>query len=185
VFQPQIPRTRRRGRTVNALASVEELTSGSMEIMLCPASRLAVVRFVSDTNLTDDHGLVLVEALRRVLGANGETFGLLANAGGVRGTDADFRAITGAFFSEHRDTACVAAFNLGPVVRIVTEMFGVGTGIELRPFAPRQPLALGCEREVSPHEHGPLVRRHLRRYVCGFHRRPLCTGRYARQPPAG
>jgi hypothetical protein len=109
-------------------------TCGSMELTLHPGSRLVVLRFVTDTSLTGDHGVALVGAMRRVIGAPGERFALLADCKGAHSTDADYRASTGDFFLHHRDTARIALFNLGPIIRVVADMFRVGIGLQLKTF---------------------------------------------------
>ena len=113
---------------------------GSTEITVHPESRLVVFRILTETRLTGAHGTALVDALTSVIGASGEPFGLLADAGGVSGTDADYRAVTGRFFGEHRATARIALLNLGPIIRVVAEMFRVGIGVQLRTF-PDEPAA--------------------------------------------
>ena len=59
---------------------------------------------------------------------------MLADAKGLRGTDAEYRASASGFFRKHRDTACIALINLGPVIHVVVEMFRIGTGIQLKTF---------------------------------------------------
>jgi len=113
----------------------QRTTCGSMEITSHPASRLAVLRFVADTSLTGVHAAALVAALETVLGATGEPFALLADVASVRGTDSDYRAKTGTFFRSHRDTARIALVNLGPLIRVVADMFRVALGLQLRSFA--------------------------------------------------
>jgi hypothetical protein len=39
------------------------------------------------------------------------------------------------FFRQHRDHAFIALTHLGPVIRVVVEMFRIGTGIPLKTFA--------------------------------------------------
>jgi hypothetical protein len=41
----------------------------------------------------------------------------------------------GAFFKGHCGAVNIALINMGPVVRIVTEMIRIGTGIKLKGFA--------------------------------------------------
>ncbi len=110
------------------------ITCGAMEMTLRPASHLVVLRFVTDTGLTGEHGVALVDAMRAVIGGHGERFALLADCKGAHSTDADYRASTGDFFRLHRDTARIALFNLGPIIRVVAEMFRVGIGLQLKTF---------------------------------------------------
>jgi hypothetical protein len=109
-------------------------TSDSMKVAVSAGSRLVTVRFAPNTALTGAHGATMVDALKTVVGARAGRFGLLADARGVTGTDAEYRAVTGDFFREHRDDARVALTNLAPVVRILAEMFRVGIGLQLKTF---------------------------------------------------
>lgn len=109
--------------------------TGSTAITLHPEARLVVARFVPDACLTGRDARAIVEALESVIGATAGRFALFADIAGVRGTDSDYRAVTGAFFSRHRDTARIALINLGPLIRILAEMFRVGVGLHLRTFA--------------------------------------------------
>jgi hypothetical protein len=108
--------------------------SKSIEIALHPETRLVEVRFAPNTSLTGPHGAVIVDALKSVMGAHGERFALFADAKGVSGTDAEYRAVTGRFFGQHRDMARIALINLGPFIRIVAEMFRVGIRLQMRTF---------------------------------------------------
>src|SRR5260370_15122962 len=110
------------------------ITSHSMELALYPESCLVVLRFVAEVSLTGKHGETLVDALRRVI-VDGERFALLADAKQVRGTDGDYRAVTGKFFGQHRATARIALVTLGPIIRVVAEMFRLGIGLQKNTFA--------------------------------------------------
>jgi hypothetical protein len=119
------------------MSALEDANAGvreSMEIALRPESRLVEIRFAPKTSLTGQHGAAMVDALKSVMGAQGERFALFADAKGVSGTDADYRAVTGGFFGQHRDTARIALINLGPIIRVVAEMFRVGIRLQMRTF---------------------------------------------------
>jgi hypothetical protein len=118
-----------------ALKDGESRACGTMELTLHAEAHLVTVRFVAETVLTGEQGTALVGALERVLGEPGERFGLIADAAGVRGVGADYRSVTGEFFGRHRAAARVALVNLGPVIRVIAEMFRVGVGLHLRTFA--------------------------------------------------
>jgi hypothetical protein len=107
----------------------------SMEITWDAGARLAVVRYARGSNLTGRDGVVMVEALKDWIGPDPKLFGVLADAGGLGGTDAEYRTTAGDFFRQHRDVACIALFNMGPAIRILTEMFRLGTGVQLKAFA--------------------------------------------------
>jgi hypothetical protein len=106
----------------------------SIKIAVRRESRLVEVSFAPNTRLTRQHGTAIVEALAEVTRDGRETFGLFADAAGVAATDADYRAVTGDFFSQHRATARIALINLGPIIRIVAEMFRVGIRLQMRTF---------------------------------------------------
>jgi hypothetical protein len=108
--------------------------SDSMQFVLHPESRLVEVCFAPHTTLTGQHGAAMVDALKSVMGREGELFALFADAKGVVKTDADYRAVTGGFFGQHRDAARIALINLGPIIRIVAEMFRVGIRLKMRTF---------------------------------------------------
>jgi hypothetical protein len=112
----------------------DTVTSESTEIQWDPHSRVAFVRYAAGATLTGADGPVLVDALTRWMGADGEPFAVLADGAGHRGTNAEYRANVCRFFRQHRHTACIALSNLGPVIHVVVEMFRVGTGIPLKSF---------------------------------------------------
>jgi hypothetical protein len=116
-------------------SSSNHLTSGPIDINWHPGSRLAVIHYAPDTRLVGEDGTVLVDSLTRWIGGEGKPFGVLADAAGVRGTNAEYRSVMGVFFKDHRDSAYVALTNMGSVVRIVTEMLRIGTGVQLKAFA--------------------------------------------------
>lgn len=111
------------------------VTSPSTEIAWSAGERLARVRYSYGTTLRAKDGDFLVEALTGWIGATNEPFAVLADAAGLHGTDADYRAKASGFFRQHRDTAFVALVNLGPVIHVVVELFRLATGIQLKTFA--------------------------------------------------
>jgi len=111
-----------------------KLTSASSEISWEPETRLARVRYTPGATLTLKDSDFLVQALTGWIGAEGEPFAVLAYASGLRGTDAEYRAKTSAFFRRYRDIGYIALIDVGPVIRIVVELFRVGTGIQLKTF---------------------------------------------------
>jgi len=106
-----------------------------MEMTWHPESRLAVLQFAPDITLGAKEGALLVDSLTGWIGTEHRVFGLLADTKGVRGADSEYRVKTRDFFKAHRDSACVAVTGMGPVIRVVAEMFRVGTGIQLKGFA--------------------------------------------------
>ena len=113
----------------------EEITNASTAIAWHAPSRVAFVRYTAGAKLVDADGTFLVEALTRWIGDGVTPFAVLADASGLGGTDAPYRARASKFFRKHRDTAFIALVNVGPVIHIVVEMFRLGTGIQLKTFA--------------------------------------------------
>jgi hypothetical protein len=109
-------------------------TSDSTRIVWDAPSRIAFVRYSRDAVLTNKDGTFLVDALLGWIGPDGEPFAVLADAEGLGGTDAEYRATASRFFRQHRDRVFIALFNVGPVIHVVVEMFRVGTGIPLKTF---------------------------------------------------
>jgi hypothetical protein len=125
-----------RGSDAEDLATaLPRVASEAMSITWHPASRLAVLQFQPGIELGAMEGALLVETLTSWIGAEGKRFGVLANMTGVRGSDSAYRVKIRDFFKRHRDSAYVAATHMGPVVRVVTEMFRLGTGVQLKGFA--------------------------------------------------
>ena len=112
-----------------------KVTSASTEIAWNAETRVAAVRYAADATLDSDDGDFLVDALKGWIGTNGEPFAVFADAAGLRGTEAEYRAKASGFFRQHRETAFIALINLGPVIHVVVELFRVGTGIQLKTFA--------------------------------------------------
>jgi hypothetical protein len=112
-----------------------KVTSASTEITWSPEARVAGVRYTKDAVLASKDGDFLVEALTGWIGVSDEPFAVLADAAGLRGTDAEYRAKASGFFRQHRHNAFIALINLGPVIHIVVELFRIGTGIQLKTFA--------------------------------------------------
>jgi hypothetical protein len=116
------------------LAEETRVESTSTTITWDRASRVAFVRYAAGITLTQEDGAFLVDALTPRIGRVSEPFGVLADAAGLRGTDAAYRAMVSSFFRQHRDVAFIALINAGPVIHVVVEMFRVGTGIQLKTF---------------------------------------------------
>jgi hypothetical protein len=112
----------------------DTVTSGSLELRWDAPSRVASLAFSGETQLTGKHGAAMVDALTRWIGESKETFALLADCRGVTATDAGYRSATGDFFGAHREAARIALVNLGPVIRVVAEMFRIGIRIHLKTF---------------------------------------------------
>lgn len=114
---------------------MDKITVGSIEMTWDSESRLAVLRFESETRTAGKDAAVLVDALTRWLGGDRKPFGLLGDGGKLAGLDAEYRSVWGKFFRQHREDACIAFFNMSPIVRIAAEMFRIGSGTRLKAFA--------------------------------------------------
>jgi hypothetical protein len=110
-------------------------TNGAMEINWDSASRLALIRFPANTTLTGRDAEFLIEALRSWIGVEHKPFAILADATGVRGADAEYRANTTKFYRQYRNELFIALVNVGPFVRVLAEMFRVGSGLQVKAFA--------------------------------------------------
>ena len=118
-----------------ATTNGDAVTCASTAITWQPSARVAFVRYADGATLTAPDGSFLVDALTGWIGMARKPFAVLADAKGLRGTDAPYRALVSRFFRQHRDTAFIALINMGPVIHIIVEMFRIGTGIQLKTFA--------------------------------------------------
>ncbi|MBK7862917.1 MAG: hypothetical protein IPJ65_30765 [Archangiaceae bacterium] len=114
--------------------SSHHVSNASSDIVWQPEARLALVSYTAGATLHEEDGTLLVEALRGWVGTEGRPFGVLANAKGLKATDGDYRARVGDYFKQHRE-AYIALTDMGPVIRVVVELFRVGTGVSLKAFA--------------------------------------------------
>ncbi len=112
----------------------DSVTSYSTTIHCNTQTREAVVRYAAGAALASTDGAFLIDALTSWIGEDGLPFAVLAFATGLRATNAEYRANVGRFFRAHRDRACIAILNAGPVIHIIVEMFRIGTGIQLKGF---------------------------------------------------
>ena len=114
---------------------MDKVTSGTIEMTWNSESRLAFIRFESETHATGKDAVVLVDALTRWIGSDHKPFGLLGDGGSLTNVDAEYRSVWGKFFREHREDSYIAFFNLGPLIRVAAEMFGIGMRLRLKAFA--------------------------------------------------
>jgi hypothetical protein len=109
--------------------------SPSTQITWNPDERFAFVRYTAGITLSSADGDFLIDALTGWIGTKGDKFAVFADAAGLAGTDAGYRAKSSGFFRQHRDTAFIALTNVSPVIHVVVELFRIGTGIQLKTFA--------------------------------------------------
>jgi hypothetical protein len=112
-----------------------KVASPSTEIAWDRDQRVANVRYTQGATLRSPDGDFLADSLAAWIGDRNEPFAVLADAAGLLGTDAEYRAKASGFFRQHRERAFIALINLGPVIHVVVELFRVGTGIQLKTFS--------------------------------------------------
>ncbi len=117
------------------MTDVVEVANESTQLSWLSEPRLVRVRYTRDAVLESKDGDFLVDALTSWIGRGRVPFAVFADAEGLEGVDAEYRAKAGAFFREHHDTGVIALINLGPIVRVVAELFRVATSIQMRTFA--------------------------------------------------
>jgi hypothetical protein len=120
---------------VTVTSDVTEVANDVMVVGWHPAARLASIRYTPGASLASAEATLLIQALRGWIGAAREPFAILADANGVRGADADYRARTTRFFREFKDELYIALFNVGPLVRVMAEMFRIGSGLKVKALA--------------------------------------------------
>lgn len=111
------------------------VTSGAMVLTWNPSTRLLEQRFESAGRAAGPHGAALVDLLTQVIGSERQPFAVLADAANVSGVDAEYRALAGRFFRQHRDEGLIAISHMGAIVRVTCEMFRIVTGVRLKGFA--------------------------------------------------
>ncbi|MGH2582305.1 MAG: hypothetical protein ACRDFQ_05355 [Anaerolineales bacterium] len=114
---------------------MENVASGAIEMTWDPNSRIAFISFKEETRATGKDAQVLVSALTQWIGGQRIPFALMGDGGKLSGVDADYRREWGNFFLQHRDDSYITFFNMNPIIRIAAGMFGLGTGLRLKPFA--------------------------------------------------
>ena len=111
------------------------VANDSAEIRWNADSRIAHVRYSTGSKLVAADGPFLVDTLTAWIGTRGEPFAVLADAAGLRSTDAEYRASVSGFFKRHRASAYVALLDAAPLIQVVVDLFRVGTGVQLKSFS--------------------------------------------------
>lgn len=106
--------------------------SGANELSWDSRTRLAKLLFLEETDANGAQAQVLAAALRSWIGPGTERFALLGDGTHVRSLDAEYRAIWGRFFREHRERAAIALWSLSPLTSVAAEMFRLGLDLELK-----------------------------------------------------
>jgi hypothetical protein len=123
------------GLTAPRQPSARQVAAGALKLGWDEHSRIATAHFVPDSSLGATEATALVQALSGWIGNDGRPFALFADTKGVRGTYAEYRSKAHQFFKQHRNQAYIAVTNMSPGIRIVADMFRIGTGIQLKGFA--------------------------------------------------
>ena len=110
------------------------VTTQSMRLSWHARARLAVCSYAPNTTLTRKDAEVLIEALNSWIGSDHEPFATLGDAAGLHSADAEYRALTSKFYQEHAQEVFIALFNIGPLLRIMVEMFRVSSGLQFKAF---------------------------------------------------
>jgi hypothetical protein len=114
---------------------MDTVSTGSLEMLWDPDSRVALLRFTRPTQATGKDAVVLVDTLKGWIGTERRPFALLGDGGRLSGLDAEYRSVWGRFLREHREDSYLAFFNMNAAVRIAAEMFRLGTRLRLKAFA--------------------------------------------------
>lgn len=114
---------------------MDQIRSGCVEMQWNPGTRLCFVHYHDGPKATAEDGRKLVAAISAWVGPQPKPFAILVDGGKIQGGQPGYRGVMGAFFKANREQIVFALFDLGPVLRITAEMFGLGAGIKLKAFA--------------------------------------------------
>ena len=115
-------------------SEIPTVATQSMRVSWHAQARIAVCSYSPNTTLTRKDAGVLIEALNRWIGSDREPFATLGDAAGIRSADPEYRAMTSKFYKEHKQELFIALFNVGPLLRIMVEMFRVSSGLQFKAF---------------------------------------------------
>lgn len=127
---------------------MQNITTGSIKMTWESETRLAVLRFQSETYATGKDAEVLIEALTQWIGKEGKPFGFLGDGDKLAGLDGQYRSLWSKFFRHHREDSFIAFFNMSPLIRVAAEMFGIGTGLRLKAFASEEEARSWLRKKV-------------------------------------
>ncbi len=96
------------------------------------ATRMVYASFVPGSRLGEADANAIAEAFTRWIGADNDKFGVLIDAEGLAGSDGAFRARCNAYFKQHKERAMMAVIHVGPIVAVLTELFRIGSGLQLK-----------------------------------------------------
>jgi hypothetical protein len=120
---------------------MDQIRSGCVEMQWDPGNRLCTVRYHDGPKATAENGRILVEAMTAWVDPEhpdrpeAKPFAILVDGEKIQGGQPGYRAVMGAFYKARKDRVLFALFHLGPVLRIASEMFALGSGLKLKAFA--------------------------------------------------
>ncbi len=116
---------------------MDQIRTGCVEIQWNPETRLCFVRYHVGPKATAEDGRNLVAALSAWIGPGPKygPFAMLVDGGKIQGGQPGYRGVMGSFFKSHKQHVAFAIFDLGPILRIASEMFALGAGLNLKAFA--------------------------------------------------
>ena len=114
---------------------MDTIRSGCVEMQWNPETRLCFVRYHDGPKATSEDGRNLVATITGWVGPQPRPFAMLVDGGKIQGGQPGYRGVMGAFFKIHKAHVAFAIFDLGPIVRIASEMFALGAGLNLKTFA--------------------------------------------------
>jgi hypothetical protein len=127
---------------------MEKRNAGPIHLIWDPRAKLLQVEIEPASALVAAHAHAMADALMEWVGDQAVPFGTLADLSGLATTDAEFRAVMGAFYQRHRAHGFIALLNVSAGTRILVEMFRIGTGAHLRIF-PDKAAALAWLRGLG------------------------------------
>jgi hypothetical protein len=108
------------------------LTTSSFVASWNPDRRFLDLLF-STPDVGGDDAEQLIRAVREWVGLE-QQFAVLVDCSVVRGVDSAYRRRSWEFLRFCRPRARIATYGAAPVLRVLIDMFRVGTGVELRSF---------------------------------------------------
>lgn len=113
---------------------MDQIRTGCVEIQWNPETRLCFVRYHDGPKATAEDGRNLIAAVAAWIGPQPKPFAMLVDGGKIQGGQPGYRGVLASFFKSHKQRVVFAIFDLGPILRIASEMFALGAGLNLKAF---------------------------------------------------
>lgn len=94
-------------------------------------ARVLDLQYAEDTILDEALVNVTRQWLEDVLAEVGPGFGILIDAANIRDATSSYRRQFGAWANAHRDAVRMAVYNVSPLVRVMSLLFGRATGMSI------------------------------------------------------